>query len=167
MGYATINPSVAVEFDTWFNNGDDPGHQNDHVGINYNGIVNHTDPLNAANPVVDLGNIEDGNFHPVIIEWDAATNNFKVTYDGVERINFNRDINADIFPASNYVYFGFTAATGGSNNVHAIRFAEYCIVKENAFTEGYKDPIPNVDVDANGVDDFLEPGSPITINSAP
>ena len=167
LGYATINPSVAVEFDTWFNNGTDPGHENDHIGINYNGNVDHNNPLNAANPVVDMGNIEDGNFHPVIIEWDAATNNFKVTYDGVERINFNRDINADIFPTSNYVYFGFTAATGGSNNVHAIRFSEYCIVKENAFTEGYKDPIPNVDVDANGVSDFLEPGSPITVNSAP
>ena len=167
LGYATINPSVAVEFDTWFNDGDDPVHRNDHVGINYNGIVDHGNALNAANPVVDLGNIEDGNFHPVIIEWDATTNNFKVTYDGVERINFNRDINADIFPTSNYVYFGFTAATGGSNNVHAIRFSEYCIVKENAFTEGYKDPIPNVDVDANGVSDFLEPGSPITVNSAP
>ena len=86
-----LNLVKTQKFDTWFNNGDDPGHQNDHVGINYNGIVNHTDPLNAANPVVDLGNIEDGNFHPVIIEWDAATNNFKVTYSKIDSPDFKND----------------------------------------------------------------------------
>ena len=159
IGYAGITPSVAVEFDTWFNSENSDPFSNDHAAVTYNGDV--SGHLNS----VDLNNIEDGNWHPVKIEWDPNLKTLKVTFDGVVIITHIKDVINDIFNSSPYVYYGFTAATGGSVNNQSVKILESCNVLEGgSISDGYTDPL---DGDGNGVEDYREFGSQIVLVSNP
>ena len=124
IGYQGISPSVAVEFDTWQNgNLSDPAY--DHVAITKNGSPYHTGANSLAGPVqasASSGNIEDGQDHNIIVEWISATNNLKVYFDCNLRLNYNGDIKNTVFSGNSTVYFGFTASTGGSYNLHQVCF---------------------------------------------
>ena len=124
IGYRDISPSIAIEFDTYHNGGVDPT-TNDHAAIIKDGnfsISNHS----AFIPYSDLGNIEDNNYHRVIIDWDVSTQNFSMTFDGVLKLSAIIDIKNTIFSGNPEVYWGFTAATGGLNNIQKVKFISYC-----------------------------------------
>ena len=123
IGYAGISPSIAIEFDTYYNGGSDAT-TNDHAAIIKDGNVygNHS----AYTPYNDLGDIEDGNYHRVIINWDASTKIFSMSFDGAQKLSVEIDIKNTIFSGNPEVYWGFTAATGGLNNLQKVKFIEYC-----------------------------------------
>lgn len=123
MGFEGINPSLAVEFDTYYN-GVFETTANDHMALIKNGLTegNHNSFANA----IDLGNIEDGNWHDFEAHWTATTKNLRIYYDGILRFDITLDITNEIFNGNPYTYFGFTAATGGSVNVHGIRNLNSC-----------------------------------------
>ncbi|OYX23328.1 MAG: hypothetical protein B7Z06_10370, partial [Flavobacteriales bacterium 32-35-8] len=125
LGYAGINPSFSVEFDTYYNG----SHEllNDHMAIIKNGLAagNHEEFA----PSIDLGDIEDNNWHDFEVSWIAATKNFKVYYDGTLRYDLTIDIANTIFNGNSNTYFGFTAATGGAVNTHAVRILESCLTR--------------------------------------
>ena len=58
---------VAIEFDTWNNGSGFNDIPNDHVAFDINGS------MSGVGAPIDLGNIEDGQYHPVTISWNAAT----------------------------------------------------------------------------------------------
>ena len=77
LGYQGIGHSVAIEFDTYDNG---PGYNdiaNDHAAFDINGS------MGGIGAPIDLGNIEDGQYHPVTISWNAATHVITLAYDGV------------------------------------------------------------------------------------
>jgi len=121
LGYQGISPSLGVEFDTW-QNSSDPSY--DHLAVQKNGDLNHS---GANNLVPFIGfppaniNIEDGLWHNVIFSWDPITYNFKVDFDGVTLVNYTNNIVVNIFGNNPNVYWGFTAATGGANNLQQFR----------------------------------------------
>ena len=121
LGYQGISPSFAVEFDTW-QNPSDPSY--DHLAVQKNGDLNH----NGANNLVPFtgfppgnSNIEDGLWHNVVFSWNPNTYNFKVVYDGITLVNYTNNIVTSIFGNNPNVYWGFTAATGGANNIQQFR----------------------------------------------
>ena len=131
LGYAGIQPSLGVEFDTWRNccnnstsinspEANDP--VQDHVAIMRNGTTNHLSTNNLAGPVDILPgrNAEDCAFHTVRITWNAAQQRLNVVVDCIQRLSYQGDIVKTIFNNDPNVYFGFTAATGGAINVHQI-----------------------------------------------
>lgn len=133
LGYAGVSPSIAVEFDTYQNccsnstnntpqDGNDPAQ--DHMAIMKNGTVNHLHVNNLAGPVDILNgrNAEDCNFHPVRISWNARTKKFDCYVDCILKLSYTGDIINTIFSGNPNVYFGFTAATGGSINVQQVCF---------------------------------------------
>jgi hypothetical protein len=125
MGYQGIAPSLVVEFDTWQNKDlGDPVY--DHMSLMKNGNIDHLNPSeNLKGPVsilLSTTNAEDCNFHKVTIHWDSELKNFLVKVDCEIRINYTGDIIKNIFGGDPNMYFGFTAATGGSVNVHQICF---------------------------------------------
>ena len=135
LGYQGITPSFAVEFDTYFNGGADPGTGADHIAIVKNGnaanIAAHSE---FATPFeVEM---EDGLWHDVRFVWTAATKNFKVYWNGSNTPLFNitQDLKANIFNNSSNVYFGLTAATGGAVNVQQVKVPSYCLVKQVSIT---------------------------------
>lgn len=138
LGYMGISPSFAVEYDTWANEGD---LYNDHVGLMKNGdVVSHN--LWGAS-AVDVGNVEDGQWRRTKIFWDSTNEEFTVfldrnadgdmtdsgekLFDGV-----GADIGTLFSGSSGYVYWGFTAATGGANNLQQVRNITYnAVVRTN------------------------------------
>ncbi len=132
LGFGGISPSLAVEFDTYQNfELNDP--VNDHMGLIKNGDLHHNGPGNLI-PPVDLGNIEDGQDHPFIIDWNATSKTLQVTLDGIVRINHTIDIVADVFNGENKVFWGFTASTGAFFNPHTVCFTSSQFVEHTAIT---------------------------------
>jgi gliding motility-associated-like protein len=129
LGYEGINPSVAVEMDTYQNN-TDPGF--DHMAIQTNGVVTHGGPNTLAGPVqtsATNGNVEDCQWHLLQVSWTPATNTLTVWFDGVQRLQVSSDIINNVFGGNPMVYWGFTAATGGANNQH-----QFCNALQPEFT---------------------------------
>lgn len=118
IGYEGVSPSIGITIDTWQNsNNSDPSY--DHIAIHKNGDINHTSPNNLAGPVTALAgkdDIEDCQWHTLRIIWNPATNTLQADVDGIERVKANIDLVGTVFSGDPKVFWGFTAATGGSNN---------------------------------------------------
>lgn len=118
LGYQDFGTSLGVEFDTW-QNGDFNDPFADHIAIEKNGDINHNSASNIAGPIQANPfnqNIEDGEDHVVRILWDPESNTIEVYFDCVFRLAGNVNLIDDIFSGQSLVYWGFTAATGGSFN---------------------------------------------------
>ena len=118
IGYQGINPSLAVEMDN-YQNGGEPGY--DHMAIQRNGDVSHNGGNNLAGPVpvsAATNNIEDCAWHALNVVWNPVTQTLQVYFDGVLRLTYTGDIINNIFGGNPNVYWGFTSATGGANNLH-------------------------------------------------
>ncbi len=127
MGYQNFGTSLGVEFDT-YQNGDfgDPSY--DHIAIEMNGNINHNSingqiagPVQASATSI---NIEDGEDHVVRIAWNPETHTIQVYFDCEFRLEGEIDLINTIFGGQSMVYWGFTAATGGSYNNQTVCLRE-------------------------------------------
>lgn len=129
MGFEGISPSIGVALDTWQNiENNDPAY--DHVSIQANGVISHGSDL--AGPVQASQtntNIEDCAWHDFRIRWNAATLTLDVFFDGVLRVSYTGNLVSNYFNGDPNVYWGFTAATGGANNLQ-----QFCTALDPAFT---------------------------------
>jgi gliding motility-associated-like protein len=119
LGFGGIVPSLGVTIDT-YQNPDDNDPSYDHIAIQANGDVNHLSPNNLAGPVQALANsvnIEDCNWHILEVSWQPGDSLMQVSMDGVLRLTLKKNIIASIFNNDSKVYWGFTSATGGSDNL--------------------------------------------------
>jgi hypothetical protein len=126
MGYLNFGTSLGIEFDTW-QNSDYADPFFDHIAIQRNGDINHDGFNNIAGPVQASSssqNIEDGEFHTVQITWNPETQLIEVYFDCELRLQGNQDLINGIFGGQNLVWWGFTAATGGSSNVQTVCLQE-------------------------------------------
>ena len=122
LGVGGVKPSVIIEYDTFENTPYDP--KFDHIAIEKNGDVNHNTSNNLVAPVQASStsvDIEDGLWHNTRIKWNAKTQTLEVYFDCVFRTSYTGDIINTVFGGNPYVYYGFTAATGGSHNEQNIR----------------------------------------------
>jgi len=160
IGYEGINPSVAVEFDTWFNQENDDPFSSDHAAVHTNGVVSG-DEL-----AVDLGEIEDGIYHEAIFSWVKSTNTLTVSWDGNIIIEYTKDIVNEVFGGNPNVYYGFTAATGGSINNQSVIITGTCSASGSGepVEDGYTDPL---DLDLNGTKDYKEVAVSPTVSLDP
>jgi gliding motility-associated-like protein len=117
MGFEGISPSIGISLDTWRNaSRNDPAF--DHITIQANGNVTHVNDL--AGPVqaaAGTDNIEDCQWHTFRIAWDPVTRDLSTYFDGVFRLRATVDLVTAIFNNDPFVYWGFSAGTGGSNNL--------------------------------------------------
>ena len=117
LGMGGVSPAVAVEFDTWNNGGTFNDISDDHTMIyNPQGYSQNSSDGQQYSSTYSLGNIEDGQWHSVQLDWDAATKTLSYSFDGNIVTSTNEDFINDVFGGDPNVYFGFTAATGGSYN---------------------------------------------------
>lgn len=118
LGFTGVAPSIGIEMDTWQNNTiGDPIF--DHLAIIKNGNLDHTTTNTLAGPIgftTNNNNIEDCQFHDMRVVWNATTKTLKIFIDCIERLSYTGDIVTDIFRGDPWVFWGFTAATGGSKN---------------------------------------------------
>ena len=156
LGFADVEPSLGVEFDTHHNpDYDDPLF--DHIAVVQDGRVQHNIPqATLAGPVQASAtdqNIEDCAFHPVRISWDADMQTLSVYFDCELRLTYSGDIVNDIFDGDPEVFWGFTAATGGLDNLQ-----EVCL-SYTSFVDGTEDqticPGISVQLGASGGSSYL------------
>ncbi|TAL45673.1 MAG: PKD domain-containing protein [Chitinophagaceae bacterium] len=117
MGFSGVTPSIGISLDTWQNtNLNDPAY--DHISIQANGVVAHgadlAGPIQASSAT---DNIEDCAWHIFRISWDPVTKWLRTYFDGVLRLEVQYDLIVNIFNNDPMVYWGFSAATGGANNL--------------------------------------------------
>ena len=116
IGALGMPNSAIFEFDTWENDiYDDP--VQDHAAFNVNGDMNHNNSIDGP---ITLGNIEDGNDHEIIFTWDPSGDNYELFFDGALILSGSYDIINNCFGGNSTAYWGYTSATGGSNNNHLI-----------------------------------------------
>jgi hypothetical protein len=129
IGYEGITPSIAVEYDTWYNDwNSEPIY--DHINVHRNGDVSIYGAV--AGPVTASAtsdNIEDGLWHSTRITWSASTHTLTVYFDDVLRLTYTSDIVSNTFGGDPKVYWGLTGATGAARNLQ-----QFCITSAN-FTE--------------------------------
>jgi gliding motility-associated-like protein len=125
IGYEGISPSISIEFDTYYNSGSDPL-TNDHVAIIKNGqpflLIPHSEFITP----IDIGNVENGQWHTATFQWTASTQKLKLVFDGVQLFDVTINLTT-IFPSNNSVFWGFTSATGGANNLQKVKINNYCV----------------------------------------
>lgn len=130
LGFSGIaGQSLGIEFDTYQNISgtgvelnNDPAY--DHIAVEKNGDVAHDV---SANDIVapiqmhnTLANVKTGNWYSFKISYNATSHNLIVEFNGVVRVNTTYDIKASVFGGNQYAYWGFTATTGGHNNIQQI-----------------------------------------------
>lgn len=125
IGFGGVSPSLGVELDTYQNNnlGDPPF---DHIAIMQNGNLNHLGFNNLAGPIRARAagdDIENCRYYDLRISWDAAARKLEVYFDCQLRLSYSGDIVNNIFGGNPFVFWGFTAATGGANNDHRVCFS--------------------------------------------
>ncbi|MDA0326731.1 MAG: gliding motility-associated C-terminal domain-containing protein [Bacteroidetes bacterium] len=133
IGYSGISPSLAIEFDTWWNSGNDPV-QEDHVALIANGQPWVMSAHSAYTPYVGVNNLEDGLWHPILISWDGTDKTLSLTLDGASIFSVTIDIPTLFFNGDPNLYWGFTAATGGANNLQQVRILEFCSIDSSCNT---------------------------------
>ncbi|MEO8403813.1 MAG: PKD domain-containing protein [Chitinophagaceae bacterium] len=129
LGFAGVVPSIGIALDTWQNTDlNDP--PEDHISIQSNGGIVHGADL--AGPVSILpggGNVEDCQWHVFRISWDPSTKFLRAFFDGNMRVEAQVDLITTIFNNNPGVYWGFSAATGGANNLQ-----QFCTALNPGFT---------------------------------
>lgn len=109
----SIDPSVAVEFDTYQNiYQNDPSC--DHVAYLENGSSRHETYWNGGDSTY---NMEDNALHDFRFRWNPEIQLLEVFWDGQQVVKIERDLIADIFDGANEVIWGFTSSTGRAHNL--------------------------------------------------
>lgn len=126
LGFLGFSPAFGVEFDTWQNSQyGDPTY--DHIGLISNGDVSHIGPNSYSSPVQAAAgslNIEDGEDHIARIQWDPVLQEIRVFFDCEFRVSATVDLVNEVFNGQEQVFWGFTAATGGSVNNQTVCLQE-------------------------------------------
>lgn len=122
LGIGGVTPSLAVEFDT-FENGYDPAF--DHLALVRDGNVDHFSGNTLFGPVpisASSNNVENNQSYLVRISWNPTAQNIKVYVNCDLRMDYTFPFNVvnTIFNGGSFVYWGFTGATGGFNNIQSI-----------------------------------------------
>lgn len=130
---AFISPSIAIEFDTYFNpSQNDP--EKDHVAYLENGTNYHFEG-NKANTFPF--NLEDDALHNFRFQWNATSGVIKVWLDNTLVYEIQEKLQNTIFKDMTDVYWGFTASTGRKHNLQYFclkRITQYVTPTEGSET---------------------------------
>ncbi|MBD1909525.1 MULTISPECIES: Ig-like domain-containing protein [unclassified Leptolyngbya] len=116
LGIAGVQNAFGIEFDTFQNTGDPAA---DHTTF----VDPDTNTQNLST-LKTLSNIEDGQYHTVVVNWTASTQTLSYTFDGVA-MSSQSGLGNQFGTNPSSVYWGFGAGTGGSTNEHRVRLLDF------------------------------------------
>jgi hypothetical protein len=118
IGYAGINNSVGIEFDTW-NNGAGDNNSSNHVGVDVNGSVN-----SIALAEVTEADMNNGDIWNAWIDYDGSTNLLEARLGrsavrpASAILSLTRNLASDLGTTNAFV--GFTSGTGAAYANHDV-----------------------------------------------
>jgi VCBS repeat-containing protein len=127
LGLMSIVNGLGIAFDTY---------QNADRGdiVNDSASFVDTDALTQT-ARIDLGNVEDGLAKHIVVSWNAATQTLSYTLNGATIGTVtNATFAQTYFGGSNFVYFGFAAATGGAFNTQSVKLTDLTATLEGGAT---------------------------------
>lgn len=165
IGAQGIANGIVLEIDTY-----DNGPVLGDISNDHGQIWTSADQVNGMlTTAVDLGNLEDGAWHTVVVTWDFPSKTLSYTVSGVLAGSYTFP---DATPITSYfggaskVYFGYTASTGGAVNEQSIRFTNVCSqlpVDLDTDDDGVVDRL-DTDSDKDGCPDALEGSAGVRYN---
>ncbi|MFT3733169.1 MAG: DUF1929 domain-containing protein [Hyphomicrobium sp.] len=133
-GAVGISNGLGIAFDTFQNisTGD--------VAVDHTNFFNTSSPL-ALGRISDQltlgnGNVTDGQWHNVLVSWDASSHTMTYWFDGVQKATLTQDIIAKYENGSQYAYLGFTGGTGGSSNLQQVHINSLTATLEQSLAPG-------------------------------
>ncbi|MEI7519372.1 MAG: PQQ-dependent sugar dehydrogenase, partial [Mycobacteriaceae bacterium] len=148
LGATGIGNGLAIEFDTYANISNNP-QPNADIAADHTSFVGTDSAFGTT--AVALPNIENGAWHSVVVNWNAAAQTLSYTFDNQPGGVLNSDLSTQFsgfnatFGGSQYAYFGFTASTGAFSNTQSIRN-----VRTNATFENLPELTPYEGLRAGG-----------------
>ncbi len=134
LGVRNLAPSLHLELDV-FQNINAPDDFNDptvnHLAFFKNGDGKHRSTNCLTKTPTNDGwiqlhqtktNVQDGLWYDIEIRYNNTTNELSAYVDNALRNTVKVDISNEIFAGETMVYWGITASTGGSTNVHQVCF---------------------------------------------
>jgi hypothetical protein len=88
-----------------------------HIAIHGTLTLDHADPLFVAS--VGEASVTDGNWHTMVVSFDAANNEISVTYDATPVVSGTLNVGAVVGPAAYIGLVGFNG--GGGSRIHDVR----------------------------------------------
>lgn len=122
IGYGGMTSSLAVEFDTWLNQGEgDPS--SNHVSVHTNGSgPNGTNEALSIGWANIPGDLYDNQVHQVVVRYVPGT--LTVSLDGVTLVTTSVTLTniggASILDPDGKAWVGFTSATGAAYGIHDV-----------------------------------------------
>ncbi len=139
IGYAGIDDSVGIEFDTW-NNGFVDNNSSNHVGINIDGSQSST-----ALAEVTEADMNDGDVWNAWVDYDGSTDTLeaRLTRDADRPASALVSLNLDLpgILGVTDAFMGFTSGTGASHANHDV----LTWIVDNTFAPIDPDPDPDPD----------------------
>lgn len=118
IGFGGLRPSFGIEIDTWRNyHLYDPAE--DHLAVLFNGRVGH---FNDEIPPTTIPNLEDCMRHRFAVRWEPDSKMLTIEIDRKKVLRARYDLVKGIFGGNSTVYWGVSAGTGRSNNIHEVCF---------------------------------------------
>jgi gliding motility-associated-like protein len=121
INYTGVTPSVAFEFDTYFNSNYFDIAE-DHTQLIVNAAVTQPSAVPAVPLHPSIANQEDNQFHTVQITWNPDNNLLSLYFDGIQRIAHTIDLINTVFNGDPIVNWGFTGSTGGMTSLQQVCF---------------------------------------------
>ena len=113
-GGALVNGSLGIWFDT-YQNGSEPASDFSKIVLNGNVGDQSFDAYHTH------GNLENGVWRDVVIQWNADAKSLSYSLDGAVVSSKVYDVVGNLFSGDSTAYFGFGAATGGATNQHSVQ----------------------------------------------
>ena len=76
--------------------------------------------IDPTTGILEHGNVKDGQWHNVLVSWDATAETLTYWFDGKQMSTLNQNIVAKYEGGSQFAYLGFTAGTGGAHNMQEV-----------------------------------------------
>ncbi len=141
MGFGGLYPSFGVEMDTYQNfHLGDPHY--DHVALMAHGTLRHQFGITEPVPLIGKKeNVEDCDYHRVLVEWKPSAQRFSFIFDGRRLIDEKVDLVDGLFEGNPNVYWGFSSATGGKRNRHLVRLEKLEFTENPALLASEKEDL--------------------------